>query len=163
MRRLVERGHRARALVDDASRADFEAAGAEFRPWTEAYNRPDRSKETDPLDDPTTPDLDGGLPRALDRLIIGPAAGHAADTLAELRRSPADAAVVFDVVFGVADRRFAPRGAKIINFSTNLSAFSPVPGLPPPGPGFLPAASARPSASTPASESGETCCRPPTT
>jgi UDP:flavonoid glycosyltransferase YjiC (YdhE family) len=136
--KLRARRHRVRVLCDEVSRAEYEAAGAEFRPWREAPNRRDRRPESDPLYDPATPDSDGGLPRALDNLVFGPAAAYAADTLAELRRAPADAVLATDVLLGPGIGARAA-GAPLVNLSTNLSMFTPVPGLPPAGPGFLPA------------------------
>jgi UDP:flavonoid glycosyltransferase YjiC (YdhE family) len=139
--RLRARGHRVRVLCDEVCRAEYEAAGAAFRPWREAPNRRDRRPESDPLHDPATPDSDGGLPRALDRLTIGPAAAYAADTLAELRSTPAHAVLATDVLFGPGIGARAA-GAPLVNLSTNLSMLTPVPGLPPAGPGFLPATNA---------------------
>jgi len=138
--RLTARGHRLRVLCDEVSRAEYEAAGAEFRPWREAPNRGDRRPESDPLYDPATPDSDGGLPRVLDRLVIGPAAAYAADTLSELRRARADAVLATDVLLGPGIGARAA-GTPLVNLSTNLSMLTPVPGLPPAGPGFLPASS----------------------
>jgi UDP:flavonoid glycosyltransferase YjiC (YdhE family) len=45
-RKLIARGHRVRMISDDCSRAEAEAAGAEFAGWRRAPNRPDRSRTT---------------------------------------------------------------------------------------------------------------------
>ena len=49
--RLVDRGHDVTVLAEDSMRDDTEAAGARFRPWTQAPNRPSRLAEDDPYRD----------------------------------------------------------------------------------------------------------------
>jgi UDP:flavonoid glycosyltransferase YjiC (YdhE family) len=39
-RRLVERGHRVDVLADDSMNDEVHAAGAIFRPWEQAIDRP---------------------------------------------------------------------------------------------------------------------------
>jgi len=138
IRRLRARGHSVRVLNDDAARADIDQAGAIFIPWTTPYNRPDRTRETDPLRDWETTEPGGGLICALDRLTIGPAAAYAADTLAELRRVPTDAVVGIDVLFGPMIAAQAA-GVPLAILAANISLFTPIPGMPPAGPGLAPA------------------------
>ena len=142
IRQLTARGHRVRVLLDESAREDIEAAGATFTPWT-AINRTGRTRETDPLftdvpDGPWTPQqgLDE-LQRVLDRLTIGPAAAYAADTLAELKRQPADAVVAIDILWGplLAARAAGIPSATLAGSGPNFVA---IPGVPPAGPGFLP-------------------------
>ncbi len=135
-RRLIARGHRVRVLGDDASRGDIEAAGAAFRPWRRAPNRPDRRPENDPMRDWIPKEPGAGLRRVLDAIMIGPAAAFAADTLAELRRAPADAVVSNDLLFGPMMAAEA-HGTRLAVLAPNISLF-PIPGMPPLGPGMLP-------------------------
>ena len=137
VRRLRARGHAVRVLGDDAMRDDIEEAGGIFVPWVKAYNRLDRSIESDPLKDWEATEPGGGLIRILDRLTIGPASAYAADTLAELRRSPADAVIGVDLLFGpmIAARA---AGVPLAILGSNISIFAPIPGMPPVGPGLCP-------------------------
>lgn len=136
VRRLVARGHRLRVLGDEAMRDEMEAAGAAFRPWRRAPNRPDRRPENDPLRDWVPTDPADGLLRVLDRIMIGPAADYAADTLAELERAPADAVVSNDLLFGPMIAAEA-HGTPLAVLAPNISIF-PIPGMPPVGPGMPP-------------------------
>lgn len=43
-RKLAERGHHVRVMSDACNRAEAEAAGCEFIPWTRAPSRPDRPR-----------------------------------------------------------------------------------------------------------------------
>ena len=138
IRRLVARGHRVRLLSDAVLREEAEAAGASFRAWTTAPSRPDRRPESDPLEDWAASEPGGGLLRLLDRMTIGPAAAHAADTLAELRRAPADALVCSDLMFGPIIGAEAA-GVPFATFASNI-AVVPIEGIPPRGPGLAPPA-----------------------
>jgi MGT family glycosyltransferase len=137
IRRLVDRGHRVRVLADDVLRPDMTAAGASFVPWRRAPNRPDRSPASDPLRDWEAEDEGGGLVRLLDRISIGPAAAYAADTADELRRQPADVVVTCDLLFGPMIAAEAT-GTKLALFGPNISFVTPIPGVPPVGPGMMP-------------------------
>ena len=88
---------------------------------------------------PTKPG--GDLLRVLDHITFGPAAAYAADTLAELRRQPADAVISLDLLFGplIAARA---AGVPVVSLAMQVSVFVPIPGVPPVGPGLLPATSA---------------------
>ncbi len=136
VRRLRARGHRVRALADDASRAELEAAGAEVCPWRSAPNRSDRRPETCPLREWEATEPGGGLLRVLDRLMIGPARAYAADTLAELRREPADVLVSSEMLFGPMIAAEAC-GVPLALLGVNISLF-PIEGMPPIGPGLAP-------------------------
>lgn len=136
VRRLRDRGHRVRVLADDATRVDFEAAGAEVRPWRTAPNRPDRRPETCFLREWEAAEPGGGLLRVLDGLMIGPAGAYAADTLAELGREPADAVVSSEMLFGPMMAAEAA-GVPLALLGVNISFF-PIEGMPPIGPGLAP-------------------------
>ena len=138
IRRLRARGHTVRVLIDESARADMEAAGATVIPWAEAPNRRNRSIEEDPVKDwePTEPG--GDLMRVLDSITIGPAAAYATDTVNEVRRKPADVVVSLDLLFGPVIGARAV-GVPVVSLATQFSLFVPIPGVPPAGPGLLPA------------------------
>lgn len=137
VRRLVERGHRVRVLADDVLRAEVAAVGGSFIPWRRAPNRPDRSVSSDFLRDWEAEGEGGGLIRLLDRVTIGAAAAYAIDTAEELRRQPADVVVSNDLLFGPMIAAEAT-GTRLALFGPNISVFTPIPGVPPLGPGMAP-------------------------
>jgi MGT family glycosyltransferase len=136
VRRLRARRHRVRALADNATRADLEAAGADVLPWRSAPNRPDRRPETCPLREWEATEPGGGLLRVLDRLMIGPAEAYAADTLGELRREPAGVLVSSEMLFGPMIAAEAS-GVPLALLGANISLF-PIEGMPPIGLGLAP-------------------------
>ena len=137
VRRLLERGHRVRVLADDSLRQDVAAVGGQFVPWRRAPNRPDRGVASDPLRDWEAEGEGGGLIRLLDRISVGPAAAYAADTAEELRRQPADVVVSCDLLFGPMLAAEAT-GTRLALFGPNISFVTPIPGIPPIGPGMMP-------------------------
>ena len=136
VRRLVARGHRVRMMSDRCNRADAEAAGARFSPWTRAPSRPSRTRETEVLRDWETPGP-AGLMQTMDVVWTGPALAHARDLIDELRREPADLVVSSEMLFGVAVGCEAI-GQRFCQLAVNVSIF-PLPGVPPLGPGLPPA------------------------
>ena len=138
VRRLVERGHHVRVLGDDSMQSDVAAVGGSFVPWRRAPNRPDRGVASDFLRDWEAEGEGGGLLRLLDGLTIGPAAAFAGDTVDELRRHAADVLVSCDILFGPMIAAEAT-GTKLALFGSNISVVVPLPGVPPVGPGLLPA------------------------
>lgn len=140
IRRLRARGHGVRMMIDDIARAEVEAAGGIFVPWASAPNKRSHSIEDDPVQDWAPTEPGGDLIRVLDHITFGPAAAYAADTLAELRRKPADAVVSLDLLFGPSIGARAA-GVPVVSLATQFSVFVPIPGVPPVGPGLLPAVS----------------------
>ena len=138
VRRLTARGHRVRVLADDSIGADIAACGGAFIPWRRSPNRADRSVGSEFLRDWEASEPGADLIRVLDRLVIGQAGPYAIDTAEELRRQPADVLVSCDLLFGpmIAAEATATRLAVL---STNISVFMPIEGVPPVGPGLLPA------------------------
>lgn len=136
IRRLRARGHSVRVLGDAVLGPEMEAAGATFRPWTTAPNRADRRAESDPIRDWAATEPGGGLLRGLDTIMIGEAANYAADTMAELRRAPADALLCSDLLFGPAIAGEAA-GIPVVIFGCNINLM-PMEGVPPVGPGLAP-------------------------
>jgi len=135
-RKLRARGHRVRVMSDACNRAEAEAAGAEFMPWTNAPSRPDRNPESDPVRD-WEYDGPAGLMQVMDAVWSGPAQAYAQDLMAELRREPADLVITHEYMFGVIIGCQA-LGQPYCLFMANVSFF-PMPGVPPIGPGLPPA------------------------
>jgi UDP:flavonoid glycosyltransferase YjiC (YdhE family) len=100
---LLARGHSVRVLGDPVLKDEITAAGAEFRPWTTA---PHRTSRTDPrtevVRDWEAKTPIGAFARTRDRLLCGPSADFARDTLAELDREDADVVVPEHLLAGVA-------------------------------------------------------------
>jgi MGT family glycosyltransferase len=136
IRRLVARGHRVRLLGDDAMRDDVIAAGGAFRPWRTAFNRPDRSVDSDQLRDWEANEPGGDLLRVLDVLMIGPAATYAEDTVDEIERERPDVVIASDLMMGPMIAAQA-RAVKLAVLSANISLV-PIEGMPPVGPGLPP-------------------------
>jgi hypothetical protein len=82
VRRLVHRGHRVEVLADNSMLNDVWAAGAIFRPWSRAVNRPTRRPDHDPLRDWQCRTPRQLFNRMLDRVLAGPAPQYAADVIA---------------------------------------------------------------------------------
>src|SRR6476646_4616742 len=78
IRRLRARGHGVRMLIDDTARAEVEAAGGTFLPWTSAPNKRTYSLDDDPVKDWAPTEPGGDLLRVLDHITFGPAAAYAA-------------------------------------------------------------------------------------
>ncbi|MEA2998875.1 MAG: hypothetical protein QOK17_708 [Sphingomonadales bacterium] len=136
-RKLAARGHRVRVMSDLCNRTEAEAAGAAFIPWTRAPSRPDRSRDTDNLRDWEPADPREGLMRVVESIMLGPSLAYAQDLVEELEREPADLVVSNEMLFGVAAACEA-LGQKLALLEVNISLF-PLRGVPPMGPGLLPA------------------------
>jgi UDP:flavonoid glycosyltransferase YjiC (YdhE family) len=136
--RLLARGHRVRVISDACDRADVEAtAGAEFVPWRRAPSRPDRTAASDLMRDWEAGSPEEVIARLRDRIMCGPALDYARGLLAELDRRPADLVVGSEMLLGVMAACEA-RGQPLALLAANLSIL-PIPGVPPFGPGLLPA------------------------
>jgi MGT family glycosyltransferase len=132
-RALVERGHGVRVLGDPVLRPDVEATGAEHVSWTRAPHRKTRSRETLFIEDYGP----AGFGAMRDNLAVGPAAAFAADVREELERRPAAAVLTELLLFGplvAAEALGIP--SVVLNPTINIV---PAEGVPPFGPGFLPA------------------------
>jgi MGT family glycosyltransferase len=132
---LLARGHAVRVMSDECTRHEIEASGARFVPWLRAPNKPQRSRELDPPD--WTMSQKDGLQLMSEHFMGGLADAYAQDTVAELRREPADVVVNFDMLFGVMAACEARR-QKLALLSTCISLF-PLEGIPPFGSAAAPA------------------------
>lgn len=136
-KKLTDRGHRVRVMSDRCNRPEAEASGATFIPWTRAPSRPDRSRQSDTFRDWEVETPQEQIKRVLDRIWTGPALDFAEDVIEELRREPADLVVASEMLMGVMAGCEAI-GQRFVAMTCNVNLF-PTPGVPPVGPGLLPA------------------------
>jgi MGT family glycosyltransferase len=99
--KMRARGHAVRIMSDACDRADCEAAGARFVPWTRAPSRTSRHRDTDILRDWEAANPVEGITRLLNGVIAGPALPYAEDLREELARAPADLVVTSEMLTGV--------------------------------------------------------------
>ncbi|MDB5448744.1 MAG: hypothetical protein JWQ97_4061 [Phenylobacterium sp.] len=135
--KMIARGHAVRIMSDACDRADCEAVGARFVPWTRAPSRPDRTRASDPLRDWEAASPPEAIGRLIDNILAGPSLGYAQDLREELARAPADLVVSSDMLLGVlaaCERLEQPAVA----LAANICLF-PLPGAPPFGGGLAPA------------------------
>jgi len=137
-RALLARGHAVRVLGDPVLEDEITSAGAEFRPWTTAPHRTSRADpRTEVVRDWEARTPIGAFARTRDRLLCGPAAHFARDTLAELDREEADVVIAEHLLAGVAIAAEA-RGLPFAVSMPNILLL-PRPGVPPFGAGLNPA------------------------
>lgn len=136
-RKLLARGHSVRVMSDACNRREVESAGATFIPWERAPSREDRHRDSQVFQDWAAPTPQEGLLSIIRDLWAGPALRYAQDTLDELRREPADLVVTCEALFGVM-AACESIGQAFVTLSPNIS-LSPIPGIPPLGPGLAPA------------------------
>lgn len=135
--KLRARGHNVRVMSDACNRAEAEAAGVRFLPWTRAPNKSSRAREHELLKDWQAATPAEGIGMLFGDILVGGAAGYAADLKAELRREPADLVVSCEFLFGV-QAACEANGQKFVMFSANIPLL-PLQGIPPLGPGLTPA------------------------
>jgi MGT family glycosyltransferase len=126
--KMLARGHTVRVMSEACDRADCEAAGARFAPWTRAPNRPDRRKEADFLRDWEATSPAEGFGRLVDRIIAGPALAYAQDLREELARRPADLVINCEMLMGVLAGCEAMNQPAVV-LAPNICLF-PEPGAP---------------------------------
>jgi MGT family glycosyltransferase len=136
-RRLLARGHEVRVLADPAVEAAARAIGAEFSPWVRAPFKRSLAPEEDFLRDWEYKNLFKLFQHVLDVFLCGPADRFAADTLEALDRHPVDALIADMTILG-AIMAGEVRGLPCAVLVPTIY-MRPTPGIPPIGPGFLPA------------------------
>lgn len=137
VKRLTAAGHQVHAVSDPCNRDDFEPAGATFSSWKRPHVRHTRTAESDPLRDWEVKSPPQLLARLRDRIFVGPALAYAQDTLDALERNPSDVIATSEMLLGsmLAGERL---GIPTVAISPNI-CLHPLPGVPPFGPGLLPA------------------------
>ncbi|MEV5827493.1 glycosyltransferase [Spirillospora sp. NPDC052242] len=140
VRALRDRGHGVRVLADRSLHDGVAAAGGEPIAWTTAPQGDTSDPATDVIKDFETRTPLGEFARLRDRIVCGPAADYARDTLAELRARPADVLVAEYVLLGALTAGEAA-GVPVASLVTTIYPL-PAPGAPPFGPAFAPATGA---------------------
>ena len=136
-RRLIERGHRVHVLGDPTIEPEARAAGCGFSAWEEAPSCAARTPEAALIHDWEDKSMMESLRTYLEDFLCGPAARYARDTLRVIDEVGADVVLCDMVMIGpsmAAELRGLPR----FSLMPNIYMF-PVKGLPPMGPGFMPA------------------------
>ncbi|MEO3783682.1 glycosyltransferase [Actinocorallia sp. B10E7] len=136
-RALRERGHGVRVLADRSLHDEVAAAGVEPVDWTTAPQGDTSDPAKDIIKDFEARTPLGEFARLRDRIVCGPAADYARDTLAELRAHPADVLVTEYVLLGALTAGEAA-GVPVASLVTTLYPL-PTPGGPPFGLGLEPA------------------------
>lgn len=136
-RALVRRGHAVRVLADPVLRHDVEQAGAELVSWCRAPHRTTPGREEDFIRDWEPQDPGEQFARMRDRLAVGPAALFAADVRAEIGRARPDVVLTELLLFGPLIAAEAA-GVPAVVLAPTINTV-PAEGVPPFGPGFLPA------------------------
>jgi MGT family glycosyltransferase len=140
VRRLVERGHDVTVLAEQSMVADVRATGATYRAWISAPNRASRRQEDDPYRDWECTSPFKLFERLLERQLVGPAAGYAADTSAEIAELRPDRVVCS--FFALGSMAAAEAAGTPFDVLFPNCYLLPAPGLPPCGLGLAPARSA---------------------
>lgn len=136
-RKLVAAGHNVRVLGDTCTRAEAEACGASFVCWTRAPNRADRTPASQTFQDWAAATPQEGLLAVVRDCWAAPSLAYAQDTLDELKRQAVDVVVTGEMLFGVmAACESIGQGFVILG---SAISFTPLPGIPPLGPGLAPA------------------------
>jgi MGT family glycosyltransferase len=131
-RRLAARGHGVRVMSDAASGAAVTAAGLEFLPWRRSLGH------AAVVDDWNLPGPEAIIPLLRDHLICGPALAQAEDVRDALRQRAADVVVTSELMFGPMVAAEAAQ-TRLAILTANVWPYPTVVGLPPFGPGLLPA------------------------
>jgi MGT family glycosyltransferase len=137
VRKLLASSHRVRVMSEECNRPECHAAGATFIAWRRAPSRKNRSPESQTYRDWAAVTPQEGLLSVIRDNWCGPALAYAEDVIEELQREPADLVVTTEALFGVM-AGCESLGQPFVTFSANIS-LTPLPGVPPLGPGLPPA------------------------
>lgn len=137
VRKLITKGHKVRVMSEECNRPESEAAGAAFTSWKRAPNRKDRTPKSQAYRDWDAPTPQEGLVSVIRDIWCGRALSYAQDVIEELHGNPVDLVVTSEMLFGVmAGCESIPQ--RFVTFAPNISV-TPIPGIPPMGPGLPPA------------------------
>jgi UDP:flavonoid glycosyltransferase YjiC (YdhE family) len=136
-KQLVARGHRVDVLGDPTIEREAVRAGFRFHPWREAPSCAARTPEAALVRDWEQKSILESIRTYLDGFLCGPAPRYARDTLRTLDETGADVVLTDAVLFGPS-MAAAVRGLPRIALMPNIYIL-PARGLPPMGPGFMPA------------------------
>lgn len=136
-KKLGKRGHSVRVLGDPTIEPEARAAGCAFSPWTTAPHRKARGREHDLIRDYENVGMMQMIRQYMDEFLGGPAPRWVADTCAVLDAEPADV-VVTDFALPSPLIAAEARGLKTAVLTPNIWIL-PTPGIPPMGPGNMPA------------------------
>jgi len=136
-RKMLARGHRVRIISEECNLPEAEATGATLIAWNHAPNRKDRSPESQTFRDWEAATPQEGLIHVIRDHWAGPALLYAQDVVDELRREPADLVVTCEALFGVMAGCESIE-QPFVTLCPNIS-LTPLPGVPPLGPGLPPA------------------------
>ena len=136
-RRLRDRGHAVRVLADACNQAEVVRTGAEFACWQRLPPMIDKSPDHDRYRDWEAGSPLAGVVRVCERLMYGASSAYAQDTRDAIAAWNPDAVVATDFLYGAMT---AAEGARLpfAAVAPNVYCY-PRPGVPPFGPGFLPA------------------------
>lgn len=136
-RRLIARGHDVHVIADPAVAKAAREAGCGFSPWVRAPHKSSLAPEEDILRDWEFKNPLKFFAHALEVFLCGPQDRFAADALEAIDRHRADLVLADFFILGAmmaAEARGLPFGVLVPNIYVR-----PAPGIPPMGPGFLPA------------------------
>jgi MGT family glycosyltransferase len=137
VRRLVARGHDVTVLAEDTMADEVRTAGAAFRPWVAAPNRPSRRAEDDPYRDWECKNPLQLFARILDRQLVGPAPRYATDVDAAIAAHRPD--IVVCSMFAIGAMVAAESHGIAFDVMIPNVYPLPAPGLPAFGMGLKPA------------------------
>lgn len=136
-RRLLARGHAVRVLADACNQAEVERTGAEFACWQRLPPMVDKSPDHDRYRDWEAGSPLAGVVRVCERLMYGASSAYAQDTRDAIAAWNPDTVVATDFLYGAMAAAEAAR-LPFAAVAPNVYCY-PRPGVPPFGPGFLPA------------------------
>jgi MGT family glycosyltransferase len=136
-KRLVARGHDVRVLADPTIELEARDAGCQFSAWATAPHRTSRAREDDVFRDYEYTSPTEVVGRYVEEFIAKPSPRWIADTLGTIDRHGADA-IVTDFMLPATLIAAEARGLASAVVLPNIWMY-PTPGIPPMGPGFMPA------------------------
>lgn len=136
-RRLIARGHSVTVIADPTIEREARIAGCAFTPWTTAPHATTRGRGGAIFPDYKYKTPLAGFKKWRDLFLCGPAHLYAADLMRVLAKEPHDAVVPCALLLGAVIGGEASRRPTIA-LMPNIYMF-PATGMPPLGPGFMPA------------------------